>query len=351
MRRAAVAFGFALAVAGAVTARGDSGPVKHWGTFPGGEVRSVAIRGDAFGGERYYSAVQGRDGFVYVRGRLGLYRVLDDEGRNERIARTSECSGLFESQGVDDRRPVPLAICDRAADIIAIVSPARHEHVRVPAPAWEGSIRYAYGARLDNRYLTSVVSAAGGGYWYGFAAPGAVGRVWPSGRAETRRILGLGMVTGIATAGSDLYVADDACHVAHLRGLTPVVVRIYSCRHDVRSTIVARTTDGAAWVLNESDHVVERFAPDGTQRHWVLSVTPTAVAVTSNGTAYVLGRTSDEWRGHPAIAVIARGHAPEARVLPMLNADGIAADARDRLWIGTADDHAFAVITPKGARG
>ena len=347
LRRSIVAVASVLALALVTSAAcADAGPVKHWGTFPGREIRAVAIRGERFGGENRYTAVQGRDGYVYVRGRLFLYRVLDEDGRTEPVAETWACSGWFESQGIDDRTRVPRAICTRAAQII-VASAARHEHIRVPAPAWTGAFTYAGRDRVDNRYLTSVVPAAGGGYWYAFAVQGAVGRIWPSGRSTLRHISGLGMVHSIAAAGADLYAADDQCRVAHLRAMTLLEMRQYDCAsHYGYGFAVVKTSDGAVWTLNPIDGRVERRGPHGERAVFTLPMSPTSVAVARDGTAYVLGVPLGGRGIHPTIAVIAPGIAPKVSVLPMLNAATIAIDGRDRIWISDPLDHAFAVIAP-----
>ena len=348
MRRSVVAAAAVLAVV-AGAARAGAGPVKHWGPFPGREVRALAMRGDRFGGETRYDAVQGRDGYVYVRGRLGLYRVLDDGGRIEDVADTAQCSGWTESHGVDDRTRVPRAICTRAAQII-VASATRHRHVRVGTPGWPGAFRYVGRDRLDDRYLTTVVPANGGGYWYGFAVPGAVGRVAPSGRAELHRIPGLGPVTSMVAAGDDVYVTDG-CRVVHLRGFAVIDQRDYDCLPSWNHATLTQTSDGAVWVCNPGDGVVERRGRGGARSEWKLRMSPASVAVTRDGTAYVLGLTGGgDQRAHPTIAVIAPGSAPQIRVLPMLGAETIAVDGRDRIWISDPLDHAFAVIAPNARR-
>ena len=118
----------------------QAGPVKYWDAFPGREVRAVALRGELLGGEMTFTVLQGRDGYVYLRGRRGLYRMLDVDGRYERVADTSECSGWFESQGADLRDRVPRAICARAAEIILALA-QDHRHIRAPVPTWPGAVQ------------------------------------------------------------------------------------------------------------------------------------------------------------------------------------------------------------------
>ena len=182
-----------------------AGPVKHWGMFPGREVRAVAIRGERFGGEN-----------------RGQYRV-------------------------------------------------------------------------DNRYLTSVVPAAGGGYWYAFAVPGAIGR--------------------IAAAGEDVYAADDRCQVAHVRGLVLLELRQYDCSQPYGYRLaVVNTSDGAIWILDAGGGTVERRGPRGERSRVTLPMSPMSVAVAHDGTAYVLGAPLAGRGAHPTIAVIAPGAAPQVRV-------------------------------------
>jgi hypothetical protein len=339
-RIAFAALAFTLLV-GAAHRSADAGPVKHWGTFPGAEVRAIAFRGGDFGAEPGFTAIQGRDGYIYLRGRYGLYRVLDRDGRNERIADTSECAGLWESQGVDDRTWVPRAICTRASEII-LASATWHEHIRTPLPPWAGPSVPTPG---DDRYLTAVVPAAGGGYWFSYGFVGGVGRTFSTGRGIVRRYTTMGTLSGIAPAGADLYVANDACQVVRIRRWQVVSTRTYDCPPNAGQHLVA-TADGAVWRI-AGEGILERRGGDGTFARWRLAIAPNDVAVARDGTAYVLGAAAGD--RHAMIAVIRHGRAPQIRVLPMEGAGTIAIDRRDRLWISVPSMHAAALIALHGA--
>ncbi len=367
---AAVATSIAFIVAAAAPAA--AGPVKHWGTFPGREVRAVAFRGDAMGSEPSFVAVQGRDGYVYLRGRFGLYRVLALDGSSERVADTSHCSGWFESQGADTRSFVPRAICDRASEIIIAVSTALHLHVRTPAPDWSAAIpkveicgydQPAGGTpspvtcRRDSRFLTAVVPAAGGGYWFANGMVGGIGRVWPSGRAAVAPLAGFRRILSVAARGEDVYLIDERCRFGHVRGLTLVDshrIGGRGCHGYFPSASVVATGDGALWALGSSSGIVERYGGDGSHRAWTLAMIPAGVAVSRDGTAYVLGYTREASLrfARPAIAAIAPHRVPQVRLLPMghVGMMSIAIDARDRLWISDPLWHAAALISPTGAR-
>jgi hypothetical protein len=73
------------------------------------------------------------------------------------------------------------------------------------------------------------------------------------------------------------------------------------------------------------------------------------VAATRDGTAYVLGSSARQWPSHSMIATIAPHGPPIVRRLPMQNAQSIAVDGRDRIWITNVYDHAAAMISPPGA--
>lgn len=351
MKTALVALACTVAVA-TLPMRVEAGPVKHWGAFPDREVRAVALRGDQLGGESSYTAVQGRDGYVYLRGRRGLYRMLDLDGRYARVANTEDCSGWFESQGVDNRGGTPLAICTRAAQII-LAGAQNHWHKRAPRPTWPGAFRTAGQYRVDNRFLTAVQPASGGGYWFAYGLAVGVGRMWPSGQATVVHLQGLDEIRQIVGAGDDLYVLDNACRVGRLRALTLVAIdffdeRCAGARPYWPTNHIAAAPDGAVWLIGSG--LVERRARDGARRRWELSMIGTGIAISRDGTAYVLGRTAAGPEGRLRIAVIAPGRAPAVLVLPMTSADTIAIDGRDRIWISVPEWHAAAVISPAAAK-
>jgi hypothetical protein len=321
-------------------------PVKHWKAFPGREVRAIALRGDLLGGESSFTAVQGRDGYVYLRGRRGLYRMLDVDGRYERVADTSECSGWFESQGTDLRSRVPRAICTRAAEII-LAGARDHGHIRTPVPTWPGALRTVGQYRIDQRYLTAVLPAASGGYWFVYGYPGGLGRIRPSGRAELRHITALGRIRSVAALGEDVYAMDDECRVAHLRGLVVLAIDVFDrrCARPYWPTdrIVAGA-DGAAWLIG--DGIVERRRPVGRWYRWKIPMTARDVAVSRDGTGYVVGVAPSDRSGRAMLAVLAPGRPPLVRVLPEYDVGSIAIDGRGRTWLSVPYWHAAVLISP-----
>lgn len=337
---AALACTFALAAAPPAGA----GPIKHWAAFPGREVRALSLSGSGVGSEPRFTAVQGRDGYVYIRGQFGLYRVLDDTGRNVQIANNSGCTGWYKLTDVDVRSTIPRAICNSAGEII-VTSTTYRRRWPVPAPNWIGQID------ATNRVtgsLTNVLTSDDGGFWFVYGMARGIGRVWPSGRAVLRQYPGVGAITSIAAAGRDLYFVDDECVLGRLRGLALVASYHVPCgRGDAK---VVATTDGAVWMLGGASGSVSRYGRDGSRSSWSLGMKPTGVAVSRDGTAYVLGyQLPVSWKSHPLIAVIAPGRKADLRVLPTLDAGSIAIDARDRLWISAPLAHGVTVIAPKGA--
>ena len=326
----------------------DAGPVKHWGTFPNHEVRSIALRGDELGAEPSFTVVQGRDGYVYVRGRFGLYRLLDDVGNYQRVADTSQCSGYFESYGVDNRSSVPRALCSRASQII-IAGSSDHVHIQTPVPGWNGSIVRG-GYVMDYRYLTAVLPAGGGGYWFSYGMAGGVGRVTPSGPSVLRHYGALGKIHSMVAIGEDVYVASGACSVTHIRRWRVLDAHDFECGEFWPRERLAVGADQSVWALGGTSGKLERWGRDGSHARWKLAMIPLAVAVAHDGTAYVLGLERSDFRGHPLIALIVPGRRPEIRTLPMSEVGTMAVDGRDRLWITVPSAHSVALIAPKERR-
>ncbi len=344
VRPAAAFAALVCAFASASASRAGAGPIKHWGTFPGRDVRALSFSGGGIGAEPKFTALQGRDGYVYIRGRFGLYRILDDTGRNVQIADTSRCGGWYKSADVDVRGTVPRAICNSAGRIIE-TSTTYHRSWRVPVPSWLGGVDETNRVTAS---LTEVIAADDGGFWYAYGKARGIGRVWPSGRAVLRRYPGVGAITSIAAAGDDLYFVDDECVLGRLHGLALVVSHAVPCGGG--DAQVVATSDGGVWTLGGRSGAVERYGRDGSHRSWRLSMDPTGVAVSRDGTAYVLGYQQPvSWKSQPVIAVIAPGRKPDLRLLPTSDAGSIAIDGRDRLWISAPRAHGATVIAPKGA--
>lgn len=326
------------------TACADAGPIKHWGTFLGREVRALSFGGSGLAGEPRFTAVQGRDGYVYIRGPFGMYRVLDDTGRNEQVADNAGCTGWYKLTDVDLRSANPRAICNSPGEII-VTTLTYLRHWPVPEPSWIGGVDET---NRDTGSLTNVLTADDGGFWFAYGPARGIGRVWTSGRAELRHYPGVGAITSVAAAGDDLYFVDDECVFGRLHGLTLIASHAVPCDHGDASGVA--TTDGAVWVLGGATGVVARYGRDGSHRSWRLALDATGVAVSRDGTVYVLGyQPTATWKSHPMIAVIAPGHKPDLRILPTLDVGSIAIDARDRLWISAPHAHGATVVAPKGA--
>ena len=325
-----------------VASQATAGPVKHWAIFPGRTVRAIALRGDQLSSEPRFFVAEARDKNIYIRGVFGLYRLLDDQGHYARVAYTGDCAGYSEAHGADLRGSLPRAICSRAADII-LVGGQRNVHIRTPAAFWPPSLdRYSRG---DRRFLTAVTPAIGGGYWFGYATPGAIGRVRSTGRSESRHFVGVGSIKAMAALGHDVYVVDDDCNFGRIRSWRLIETWQNECRRSWPNNAFNVTRDGAVWMTGGSS--LERRDQSGGRRRWQLAMSATGVAVTRDGTAYVLGyRASGAKVPHPALGVISRG-VPTVRTLPMTDVGSIYVDDRDRIWITDPYDHAVALISPQ----
>jgi hypothetical protein len=348
MKRAAALLLLLCALARPSSAAVAGAPVKHWGTFPGRDVRAVPMRGNDIGGEPSFTAVQGRDGFVYVRGRFGLYRIIGLDGTVRRVADTGPCSGWFESHGADPRTRVPRAICSRASEII-VAGTYAHVHIRTPVPTGSDAFERQGAYKFDVRYLSDVQPADGGGYWFAYDLAREIGRVDATGRAFAVRDATEGRIAGMAPAGRDLFVTDVWCALSRYRDFALVArapARV-PCAQSRTYPSIAATADGSVWLFSEGR--LERRLPGGRWQRWLFDIDPTGVALTRDGTAYVLGFERARGSGHPLIAVLVRGRAPDVRVLPMRVADSIAVDGRDRIWISDPFDHAFALVSPPGS--
>ncbi|HEV3089609.1 MAG TPA: hypothetical protein VGX96_20575 [Candidatus Elarobacter sp.] len=323
--RAALAVAPVLALLLSSAQRADAGPIKHWGTFPGREVRAIAFRGNEMGAEPYLAVIPGRDGYIYLRGKGTLYRVLDANGRYERIPTPASCP--FGT--VDASMWVPGVICEREA-----------ERSKLPRPSWRDD-RDPYAS--DYHILTHSVRLPNGSLWFAYGYARGLGYRDAAGRTVLRRISGLAVVRGVKVFGDDVYLTDDACTVTHLRRFVVVDMQRFGCNGSVGMV----TVRDSLWIARDGELV--RIGRGGNRTHVRLPFYPMSIAADRHGTTYVLGSMGD--RQHPAIATIdARGRV-ETRILPMQYADSLVIDRRDRIWIGVSWWRAFAVVAPKGAWG
>ncbi|HEX3549516.1 MAG TPA: hypothetical protein VHT53_04035 [Candidatus Elarobacter sp.] len=342
MRAIALA-ALAALCATASAARADIGAPKHWTAFPGREVRAVSLRGTLFGSEPSFTIVQARDGNVYLRGRFGLYRFREDGREPQAVVDTTECSGWWESHGADTRTPVPLALCSRAQDII-VVGQRAHRHLRVPYPNPVQPLR-----KWDGRELTGVVADGDGGYWFAYGEADAIGHVRRDGRASLWPDLSLARDFSMSVSGGDAFATDAQCRLVRIRAgrLRTLDAADPACYGTGYWAAVVTTRDGSVWRLHLNR--VERVTPAGVKTRWTLPMSAIGVAVTRDGTAFVLGGAAERPAARATVAVIRRRRAPVVYRVPMTSADGIAVDARDRIWITDFFDHAAALISPPGA--
>jgi hypothetical protein len=322
-----------LAVALAVFIGGDSvaaGPIKHWGTFPGRDVRAIAFRGDAIGANRVLEAVQGRDGFIYLRGRWGTYRVLDAEGRWQQVGLGNVCAG----GGIDTSTWVPSLVCTRGNEIVraSVTGSTR--------------LRVSRLSSIPVAELSAAIPVSSGGWWFAYGDASALGFRSPTGRSIIRRFPALGPIADLAATGSDLYALLARCRLARFHALALIDLVDLPCSQGgslLPPWLIQ--SSGSVWVLMGSS--VQRIDTGNVRRTWSLPIRPLDVAVDREGRGYVLGVTSDA-RRHPALTTIEADGRTETSLLPMHDVAGIMIDARDRIWIGVPDWHAFAVIAPKG---
>jgi hypothetical protein len=373
LRRAAWFVAFAVFAATRTSA--DTGPVKHWAAFPGRDVRAVSFRGDPMGAEPSYRAVAGRDGLTYLRGRFGLYRLLGDDGRYEKVADTGQCSGWSESHGADAYVRVPAAVCSRASTII-VAMPTWHKHIRTPAPNWPDAFASIGRYRVDERYLTAVIADADG-YWFAYGAAGGYGymprsgrgaTLWDVSRIEGARARGMRRFDAFGHVGGDAYVVspctglrfdrrtrrligDAGTYVIGLRAGRVVARRRYPCL-GYEFSAIRPAPDGSLWIAIGGAKRVEHVRANGFAS-FTVGMVPRDVAVTKDGTAYVLGldrfSNSVDGRGHPVVGIIAPNGRPDVRTLPMTEADSISIDGSDRIWIAAASIHAAALVSARGA--
>ena len=96
----------AMLAAAAVPA--NAGPVKYWGVLPGREIRTIPLRGD-LSYESYATVVPGADGWIYVRGKSGVYRLLGTDGRADTVGTFAWCDDRQARAVV--RYPTPAFAC------------------------------------------------------------------------------------------------------------------------------------------------------------------------------------------------------------------------------------------------
>ncbi len=339
MRRRAAAVSVALLLSFAAPQRADAGAIKHWGTFPGREVRAVAFRGAEMGANPGLGVVPGRDGYVYVLGKWGVYRVLDADGRWQKVLTPAACAG---GGAVDVSTWIPSLVCARNGRLVRERAGGRVERFPIPRPRWAGASD-VYSSDYD--VVTGIFPGRDGAIWFAYGYARGIGYRDAAGHTTLWHVAGLSVVRHVEVLGDDVYLADESCRVAHVRASGLVGVEEFHC--DRSNTVVAmRRTKDMLWLVFGNDVVsIDRR---GRRQRRRLPISAQSIAVDRGGTTYVLG--ADD-RGHAAIATIDPHGSIESRTLPMQYPDSIAFDQRGRLWIGVSFWRAFAVVAPKGAWG
>jgi hypothetical protein len=316
--------------------------VKHWASFPGWDVRAVAMRGDEMGGEKFYAIVPGRDGWIYLLGSGGLYRLLDSNGGYKSAIPLQYCA-----RGTADASTwVPSVVCLHRDGRITRVGIRGGEDFLVPRQSSAGTND---SSRLEYGILTAATPRAGAGWWFSYGYARAFGSLDAAGHARLARLAGVGIIRQIAPLGDSIYVSDDACHVARLRNLIPKSIESVGCgrRYGIpRLKTIGRSVYALAPVSWTAGGIVVRYASEGSRQNWIVPLVPIDVAQDSRGQAYVLGFEGDWRNARYFVARLGRDGRALAQRLPVDEAGSIAIDARDRIWLTAPLNHSLIVLSP-----
>lgn len=327
----------ALALVASTGRPASAGPVKHWAALPGREIRTVALRGP-MSSESVLDVVPGTDGWIYVRGKNAVYRLLGTEGAFAPVASFDWC---------DDRQAravvayaTPAFACVAKNIIVEMKGTAQYRRV-LPRPSWSDTSDVY---RLDYPFVTSIDRAASGRWWFAYGYAGGIGYSDPDGRTRLVKIKGLPPIRSFARFGDDLFVGADGCVLARVRDF---IVRDTEriCTSPIAPEIV-RTAD-ALWALSAFD--AERYDATGAARRWHFDDRVTGVAYDRrSGTSYLLGGAN---AGRNVLIAIGRDGVAHSTRLPMTGGTSIAVDGRGRIWISVPSWHALAALAPDGAWG
>ena len=324
-------------VAGSATGA-SAGPVKHWAALPGWDIRTVPFRNGALSLESRLDVVPGRDGWIYVRGKNAVYRMLGTGGAASEVASFAWCDDRQARAVVPYR--VPAFACVAKNIVVEVAGASQYRRV-LPQPDWSGS-GDVY--QLDYPFVTSIDRADSGRWWFAYGYARGIGYSDPDGRARIARLDGLPPIREVARVGRDVYVAADGCVLARVRDFA-VRDSERLCASPIAPTLVR--TGNALWVLSGS--TAQRSDAAGTAQRWIFDVPVRDVAYDRRSrTAYLLGA---EQRDRTVLVSIGRDGIPFAVRLPMTGAASIAVDARSRIWISVPAWHAVAAIAPEGAWG
>jgi hypothetical protein len=321
--------------------------VKHWASLPGWDVRAIAMRGDEMGGERFYSIVPGRDGWIYLRGVAGLYRLLDLNGRYERTIKANYCNGGF----VDGSTWIPSAICLHRDGRITRVEVRRTQDFLVgpPLPSSANPLYRQLG--LHGGVLTDAIPRAAGGWWFSYGYARELGALDSAGHSTLGHLAGVGVIRQVVALGDAVFVNDDSCRVALVRFLAVQdtdnlgcvnpygygVARLVRSKQNVYALASSSRTPGG---------VVMRYTSSGSRRSWAVPFVPTDLAQDRSGVTYVLGYEGNWQQGRYFVARLDVNGSVTVRRLPVYEASSIAIDARGRIWLVAPRNHSLIVLSP-----
>jgi hypothetical protein len=328
----------AVAATIAAAATADAGPVKHWAALPDREIRTIALHGD-MSSEPVMNVVPGADGWIYVRGKNGLYRLLGTDGTYERAASFEWCDDRQARTVVHFTTPAFACV----AKNIIVEQTSRSQFRRVlPLPGWtDRSDAYLY----DYPFVTSIERGDGGRWWFAYGYAGGLGYSDADGRTRLVHLLGLAPIRDMARVGDDVLLAVDGCVLARVRNLR-VVGRTHMCTGPLAPRFVR--AGEAVWVVDAAG-VIERRDAGGHARRFDLGVSIGDVAYDRRtGVTYFLGAENS---GRNVLVTLGANGISRATRLPMTGGVSIAVDRRGRIWISDPFQHSLVAIAPKGTWG
>lgn len=332
--------GAVLAVAAIVaTARAaEAGPIKRWAVLPDREIRTVALRGD-ISGEPMIDVVPGTDGWIYVRGKSGLYRLLGTDGSYVRTAAFDWCDN--RQAGTVVLYPTPAFACVAKHVIVEVTASGQYRRV-LPVPAWtDRSDAYLF----DYPFVTSIERTERGRWWFSYGYARGLGFSDADGRTRLVHLAGLPPVRAMALIGDDVLLGADDCVLARVHNLKVAGTTRTCAGHSAPQFVRA---GDSVWVIGGGP-AVERRDAAGRVRRFDFGVAVGAVAYDRRSrVTYLLGA---EPYGRNILVILAADGRSRTVRLPMTGGTSLAVDGRGRIWISDPFQHSLVAIAPQGAWG
>jgi hypothetical protein len=328
----------ALSMVGAACCPATAGPVKHWAALPGREIRTIAFHGEMLA-EPDLDVVPGGDGWIYVRGKNRLYRLLGTDGAYVRAASFGWCDDRQAKTVV--RYPKPAFACVAKNLIVEMTGDAQYRRV-LPTPGWTNPADiYVY----DYPFVTSIERTEAGRWWFLYGYAGGLGYSDADGRTRMVRLQGFTPIRGMARLGDDILLALDGCLVARVRNLR-VSGTARLCA-DPSAPRFLRAGD-SVWVTGVGS-AIERRDTGGRVRRFDFGVSVVDVAYDRRtGLTYILG---SEKAGRNLLVTLHANGAQRLTRLPMTGGASVAVDRRGRIWISAPLEHSLVAIAPEGEWG